>query len=236
MWTTAHIRRQLARMIGTKPFSIRDFLAFGARAAVDQAFARLVKNGEVIRIARGIYIKPNSPLPSAFEVALVKAAAFRRIIAVHGARAALHLKICGNSIENQSNNEYVFACSGRSSSFRFGNQVIRYVGTSARKLHFGDSRPGLAIRSLWHLGKNICTMEMASQAVRPFFRSDHQEFKQQADIMPAWMQELFLSIKRYWEEQRRREATDPIRAKAMEAILCPALLRRQAFPHLEVDS
>src|SRR5262249_39792644 len=138
MWTTAQIRRQLARMAGTKPFSIREFLACGARAAVDQAFARLVKNGELIRVARGLYIKATSPLPSVLEVALAKAAAFQRTIAMHGSQAALLLKISEKLSQNQTVKEHVFATSGRSSSFRFGNQVIRFVGASARKLQLGD--------------------------------------------------------------------------------------------------
>lgn len=200
MWTTANIRRQLARMTGNKPFSIREFLAHGARPAVDQAFARLVNSGEVIRVARGLYIKCNSPHPSVLDVALAKAAAFKRTIAIHGSQAAADLKI-----SEKSGSEYVFATSGRSSSFRFGKHCVRFIGTAARKLHLGNTRPGLAIRALWHLGRRFCTMETASCAVASFNRSDREQFKQHPDLLPAWMQEHFLSIKRYWEERQRLE-------------------------------
>ncbi|PWU01561.1 MAG: hypothetical protein C5B53_02705 [Candidatus Melainabacteria bacterium] len=232
MWTTAHIRRQLARMTGTKPFSIRAFLAFGARAAVDQAFARLVRNGEVIRVARGLYIKAASPPPSLLEVAVAKAAAFNRTIAIHGSQAALLSKI-GEAVmkENQTMNEHVFACSGRTSAFRFGNQIIRFIGTSARKLQFGDSKPGLAVRSLWYLGKESCTLEMASQAVTSFMRSDREDWQRNTQVMPAWMQDLFLAIKRYWQERQRLEAKSAW-LKAIDPSLSPQVLRREAFPQL----
>ena len=206
MWTTAHIRRQLAKMASTKPFSIREFLAFGGRAAVDQAFNRLVKNGEVIRVARGLYIKGNAPPPSLMEVAVAKAAAFNRTIAMHGSQAAVRLALREKSSPGQTSKEHVFACSGRTSSFRFGDQVIRFVGTSARKLLLGDSKPGLAVRSLWHLGKKICTMETVSQAIGSFLRNEREVWNKNAQVMPAWMQDLFLSIGRYWQEQARLEA------------------------------
>ncbi|MGU1856449.1 DUF6088 family protein [Pseudomonas aeruginosa] len=36
----------------------KEFLHLGSRAAVDQAFCRLVKIGRLLRIARGIYSPP----------------------------------------------------------------------------------------------------------------------------------------------------------------------------------
>jgi hypothetical protein len=202
MWTTAKIRRQLARMVGDKPFSIRAFLAFGSRHAVDQCFARLVKNGEVIRVARGLYIKPNSPFPSVAEVALAKAAAFRRTIVIHGSQAAAFLKLV-----ERSDNEHLFAVNGCSSSFRFGNQVIRFISTTARKMHLGDSKSGLAISALWYLGKRLCTMEIVSMALASFGRTDRKQLEKHADLMPEWMQALLFSIKRYWQERQRLEYT-----------------------------
>lgn len=232
MWTTAQIRRHLARMTDTKPFSIREFLAFGARAAVDQAFARLVKTGEVNRVARGLYVKANSPSPSVVEVALVKAAAFKRTIVIHGSQAAVVLKIIEKPNQNQTINEHVFATSGRSSSFRFGQQIIRFVGTADRKLQLGDSKLGLAIRSLWYLGVRTCSMETASQAIHSFTRTERQDLRNSAALMPSWMQELFISIKRYW---KLRQQSDPMQVawnESPDPSLCPALLKRQAFPQL----
>ena len=38
--------------------SPREFLHLGSRAAVDQVFSRLIKQGELLRIARGLYAAP----------------------------------------------------------------------------------------------------------------------------------------------------------------------------------
>ena len=38
----------------------KEFLHLGSRAAVDQAFSRLTKEGKLIRVARGTYVAPVS--------------------------------------------------------------------------------------------------------------------------------------------------------------------------------
>ncbi|MFX5839475.1 DUF6088 family protein, partial [Acinetobacter baumannii] len=38
----------------------REFLHLGSRAAVDQAFTRLTKTGELMRAGRGTYVRPVS--------------------------------------------------------------------------------------------------------------------------------------------------------------------------------
>lgn len=227
MWTTAKIRRQLARMDGNEPFSIREFLIHGPRAAVDQAFARLVKNLEIVRVARGLYIKWGSPPPSVLEVAQVKAAAFRRTIVSHGAVAVARLKL-DDSVEGVKGEEHLFATSGRSSSFRFRECIIRFVGSSARKLFLGDSKSGLAIRSLWHIGRQFVTMYMASAAIAPFGRTDREEFAKHADLMPEWMRDCFFAIERYWlgrqnKERQNRSGAYSQRSKWPDHIARPRL-------------
>ena len=41
-----------------KPFTTSSLVKFGARAAVDQAIARLVTRGKVVRLTRGVYVRP----------------------------------------------------------------------------------------------------------------------------------------------------------------------------------
>jgi hypothetical protein len=189
MWTTAKIRRHILRIADDKPFSIRDFLAYGSRSAVDQAVRRLVMNGEIIRVARGLFIKPRAPKPSILDVAIAKAKAFKKTIATHGSSAARILKIADNS-----NQEYLFACSGHSSSFRYGKIVIRFIGTSARQMHLGNEPVGLVIRALWYLRKEICDIHTASQAVRSFGRIERQQLRESLDIMPDWMKCCFATL------------------------------------------
>src|SRR5579883_2688021 len=107
MSAPSYIRRHINNLAGDKPFSIRDFLIYGPRNIVDQVFHRLLVQGRIIRVARGVYIKDTSPLPSPLEVVKVKAAAFGRIIAVHGSQASAQLVD-----EPKSTSKLVFATNG----------------------------------------------------------------------------------------------------------------------------
>lgn len=192
MWTTAKIRRHILRLTDDKPFSIRDFLVYGSRAAVDQAFRRLVVRGEVIRVARGLYIRHNAPPPTILEVATAKASAFKKTIATHGAVAARALKL-----SNEAAGQVMFAVNGHTSSFRFGNLVIHLVGTCARKMRLADEKAGLAIRALWHLGEKVLDIHLAATAVSGFRRTERQFFRQNVDIMPDWMYRQFAILGNY---------------------------------------
>ena len=57
MYTSAHIRRYIFSLTDNAIFSTREFLNFGKRAAIDKCLSRLVKRGEIIRLARGLFKK-----------------------------------------------------------------------------------------------------------------------------------------------------------------------------------
>ncbi len=189
MYTAVLIRRHINKLKDNKPFSIRDFLNYGSRNAVDQIFHRLVKSGQIIRVARGIFIKDTSPMPSILEVALTKATAFCKSLVTHGSQAAQQLRL---STDISPQPEAVYACSGSSSSFRFGNIRIRFISVSQRKISLGDEVAGLAIRALWYLGKFNCSAQLVCDALAQFNRNDRQALREKIKIMPAWLASYFI--------------------------------------------
>jgi hypothetical protein len=193
MYTAALIRRHINRLEGDKPFSIREFLNYGSRNAVDQVFFRLVKSGQIIRVARGLFIKDTFPKPTILDVALAKAAAFGKRLAVPGAQAAQELRL---STDINPTPEAVYVCNGCSSSFRFGNIRIRFISTCQRKISLGDELAGLAIRALWYLGKYNCSHQRVSDAMALFNRNDRQALREKIKIMPAWLTSYFISCDR----------------------------------------
>ena len=73
--------------------SPKEFLHLGSRAAVDQAFSRLTKEGKLLRIARGSYATPVSSrfgtrAPAPEKVVESLAARSGETMAPHGAAAA----------------------------------------------------------------------------------------------------------------------------------------------------
>jgi hypothetical protein len=189
MSAPSYIRRHINNLLDGKPFSIRDFLIYGPRNTVDQVFHRLLKEGRIVRVARGVYVKDTVHLPSILEIVRVKVAAFGRSIATHGSQAGIVLT-------KRSGQKLVFACSGASSSFRVGNCVVRLTRTSARKMQLGDSPTGLAIRALWYLGKRACDSEIAAQTVAQLQKEERKTLRLSAALMPQWLRDCFASFSR----------------------------------------
>lgn len=216
MWTTARIRRHIQRL-DNAPFSSRLFLNYGSRSAVDQAIWRLVKRGEIMRVARGLFIKPGAPHPSSFEIARAKAEAFGRIILRrHGPDIVLELNLqqskkqkfqelksrsceeqdskaldqVANSLEHRSE-KVVFSANGCTSSFLAGAVVIKLKGESPRKISLGNELVAEVIRGLWYLGKKDCTKVIAQGACRSFDRIDRHTLNCSFDKMPGWLTECF---------------------------------------------
>ena len=70
------IRRHVQQLPKTQMFTSREMLVYGLRSAVDSALARMVSDGLIFRLARGVYIQDVTKLPSAFEIAQVKVRGF----------------------------------------------------------------------------------------------------------------------------------------------------------------
>ena len=191
MSAPSYIRRHINNLKSDKPFSIRDFLIYGPRNTVDQVFHRLLVEGRIVRVARGVYIKETAPMPSPLAVIQVKAAAFGRTIATHGSQALAQLV---SKSKRQGN--MVFATNGASTSFRVGRLVIRLIHVSARQMQLADSPVGLTIRALWHLGKRVCDAEMAALALVQFRRQDKKALRLAAPLMPQWLRDCFASFAR----------------------------------------
>lgn len=115
MTMSMRIRNAIFSMPEGRLFTSNALLSCGSRTAVDQNLHRLAKQGIIIRVARGVFMRETADRrrPSAQEVAIAKASAFGKQIAVSQANG-------------KDSNSTTFLCSGGSSSFQFGNMRIRF--------------------------------------------------------------------------------------------------------------
>ncbi len=184
MWTSSHIRKFIFNLPKGLIFSTRELLNFGTRAAVDQCLCRLVKRGDIRRLAWGLFMRndPGIPMPSAFVVATEKAKAFGKQIVYDGGEAAKLLGLIAISSD-----KIIYATNGRSSSFKYKKLRIYFKGISARKISLGDTRVGLAIKALCLLGKAGCQPKDIELATLNFNRIERQQFKLSRHLMPDWL-------------------------------------------------
>ena len=167
------------------------FMKYGSRASVDQALSRLVKEGTLSRIGRGLYMRPKkNPYvgevpPRIIEVA--KAKAMRATVQVNGAEAARRL-----GLSTQVPTKTVFLTNGPSKHFNVGELEITLKHVASRKLLLAGQPAGLAISAFWYLGKNELSAEIVEKVREVLPPEEFSALRNELPSMPIWMQNVFL--------------------------------------------
>ncbi len=187
MTASKAIRAQLRKMPKGKPFKNSRFLKFGSRGAVDRALSRLVSEGEIKRLAHGVFVCPETnPLvgdvmPEVSEIVKIIARSNHETIQVHGAEALWRLRL-----STQVPVARVFHTSASSRLIRIGSVTVRMIHTSNhRRLQFAGERTGIALSALWYLGKDNVNQKAISR-IQSGLSAEEFERLRSADI-PAWM-------------------------------------------------
>jgi hypothetical protein len=139
-------------------FSAKHLSDLGARPAVDQALSRLVKDGNIRRLARGLYdlpqvhpvLGPLSPNPDAVASAAAHQAGHR--LQISPARAA---NVLGLSFQVPA--KIVYLTDGSSRKIRVGKQVIYLKHAGPRALLGAGTNAGIALQALRAVGKDNLT-------------------------------------------------------------------------------
>jgi hypothetical protein len=187
------MRRARARGRGSV-FTPSDFLDVAARAAVDQALSRLVKNGKLRRLARGLYdfpkvhpkLGPLSPAPDDVAQALARETGSQ--VQIAGARAANAL---GLSAQVPAKSTYL--TNGPSRRVVLGKRVVDLRHASPKHLLAPGSPAGTVVQALRHVGR-VRAADVAQVAARRLTANDKRALASTASQAPAWMRPTLVSI------------------------------------------
>lgn len=164
------------------------FLDLGSRDGVDKALSRLVQNGKLRRIARGLYEYPRtSPIlgklsPDLEKVAYAMAGREGIRLQPTGAYAAnlLHLS-------EQVPMKVVFLSDGVSKTAKIGNQSIELRKAAPKRMQLAGRISGIVFEALREIGKE----HLNDQHIRTLQQTLTPEQKSKAlyDLReaPAWM-------------------------------------------------
>ena len=186
MSTAKTIRNRVLRVRRGEPFTNTRLLKLGSRASVDKTLSRLVEEGVIQRIARGIFIRPRnsrfigSVMPDVAKVVKVMARDRGETIQVHGAETASRFKL-----STQVPATPVFYTSGPSRELKVGNLTVKLRHASHRKLHLAGKHPGLALAALWYLGKINVNANVVSTICEGLTAEEFETLKH--TDMPDWM-------------------------------------------------
>lgn len=181
------IKQRVLRMQRGEPFTNTRFLKLGSRSAVDKALSRLVEEGVIQRVARGVFVRPKKSrfignvMPEVSRVIEVIAKDHGETVQVHGAEAARRFKL-----STQMPTTPVYYTSGPSREIRVGNLKVKLMHTTShRRLQHAGKKPGLALSALWYLGKDNIDAE-AVRRIREGLSTEEFETLRTSK-MPAWM-------------------------------------------------
>jgi hypothetical protein len=132
--------------------SPKEFLHLASRAAVDQALARLAREGKLLRVGRGAYALPvasrfGSRPPSTEAIVEAIEATHGEVVVPNGAAEANAL-----GLTTQVPTREIFLTSGPTRKLRLGNRTVELKHGSRWQLALGKRAAGKAIRALSWLG------------------------------------------------------------------------------------
>ncbi len=152
---------------------------------MDTSLWRLVKEGFLKRVARGVFVRHDAGLPELAAIVNAKSEAFGRSVIEHCVNVAANLNFPG-----VLPNEFVASTDGRSSSFDtiYGRVHTKEVAT--RKRCLGASIIGQTIRALWYF--KVPRFDLTALAARTFGRGERQHLNELIRWMPAWLSRQFV--------------------------------------------
>ena len=187
MSTAKAVRAAIRKLPRGKPFTSARFLTHGTRGAVDRTLSRLVGEGEIQRLAHGVFVRPRTSrfvgtvLPGIHEVVEAIARSNGETVQVHGAEAVRRFRL-----STQVPTAPVFHTSASSRMIRVGGITVRMVHTSSRRrLQFAGEATGTALSALWYLGKDNVPPEAVATIAAALGPAEFEKLRS-AD-MPAWM-------------------------------------------------
>ena len=175
-----------------EPFKVGMFLEIAPMPTIRKALSKLVKFGALMRVMRGVYVRPEinryvGPVTPPSE-AILRLVAEGETITLSGAEAAQRFGLITQMVLKE-----VYWTSGRTRQIRLTNGSIIYLRhSSPRKLALLGRPAGYALIALWGLGKTWLTsrhIHILRQKLPP---EEFQALRGAEPLMPRWMKKKFL--------------------------------------------
>ena len=172
----------------TVAFFIDDFIAFGNSKTVAKALERLEKNGEISRVARGIYaiLEQDSIIgelqPSAEKIAeAIRKRDKARIMPT----GSLALNALGLSTQVPTN--LVYLTDGSARTVDLGKRKIRFKKTAPKNLSAIGNISGLVIQALKEIGRDNVTDTEIQIILSHLNNEEPQRLQHDIRLAPEWI-------------------------------------------------
>lgn len=191
MTAVAEVKNYISIIPEGKSFTSNSLRSFASSENVRQILNRLVKAGEIKKVARGVFIKTKriqqkEMSTSVFEIAEIIAKSTGETIAIHGSEAARQLQL-----STQVPMRIVFYTNGNTRTLKLANRTVRLKHVNPSRLIAPGTIAGVVISALWYLGKDSVTTEIIANIKNKISREEFEETIALIERMPAWMADVF---------------------------------------------
>ena len=193
--------RQILRRIARKgrgwAFTPHDFADLGDPRSVGMALTRLVRDGKIRRIGRGIYDSPQAhPVlgqTGATSDAVVSAVARNKNLRVLPSKAVAANRL---GLNTQVPAQMVYHTDGARARVDLGKLKIVFRRNSGRNLALAGRPSGLVAQALRDVGKNHVRPYHLRRIRDRLPAADRKQLKQDLGLVPAWMRPHFHELAR----------------------------------------
>ena len=202
------VREEVGRLPEGEPFSTARVLRLGPRASIDQALVRLMKEGVLTRVRRGVYMRPKvSRLvgvvpPGAEKVIAAIAESTGETVAPHGAEAARQL-----GLTTQAPMKLLYRTNGKTREVSVGRLVVKLVHSSNRQLALAGTPAGTALAALRYLGKEGVNGQVLENVRSTIGRTQFEALRSETGALPSWLSDAIWKL-----EHRPASATELVNA------------------------
>lgn len=179
-----------------KPLAAVDFICLGDRAAIDQALSRLVRQGTIRRVDRGLYVWPRiskllkQPVTTSVY-SMAKAWARRnglRIIPSGGYAANLL------GLSTQVPAKFVYYTNGRTQTVKFGDVPVRFLNRGPKTMDVSGKIAPHVFQALRWMGKHGMTPANISRLQSVLKPKDKADLLKNMRYAAGWMQPILKQI------------------------------------------
>jgi hypothetical protein len=189
--TEEQILNKIKKYNRGKIFFPEYFLKFGSSEAVRQALVRLEDDGELVRLAHGIYLYPKTDpqlgvlKPSIEKIAKAIAKRDKAKIMPTGTLAMNKL-----GLSTQVPLNAVYLTDGSPRSIQVGNRKIKFKRTVPKNLKAKGEISSLVIQALKEIGKGNVS-EQQKEKITEILKKEKMEYlKHDIKLAPVWIRKI----------------------------------------------
>ena len=192
---TKSIEIQVLEKIKRSPrgtlFFVDHFTNIANNKSTNKALERLVKSGEIERVAQGIYVRSvidnyiGKVLPSIEQIAIAIVKRDRATVVPTGSYAMYKL-----GLTSQVPLNIVFYSDTSARKIKIGKQTITFKKASSKNLAFVGEISTLAIQTLRTIGKDLATADEINHIKKILKNENPKHLQHDLQLSPVWIRKL----------------------------------------------